>query len=554
MKNEKRFDEAFLSRGFQSFDKGPNRFSHHELSACHREAAVNLVNISTVSSIKTTISTQAAEAQKVAQEALSVIVTSLRFLALQNIAVQGARSDSGNFFELMKLRCIDNQSLSMWISKRDNWTSNTIQNEILGMLAHDVQRQIVVDVTKSPYIGLVADGTTDTDGKEQFSIVVRYLSTDDFGVHDAFLGMYNPTNSTADALTAAIRDVLVRLQIPMDKLRGHSFDGASNMSGRLHGVQAQLNASQPKSMFVHCVNHSLDLALQEIASEVALVRDSLTLVRDIANVFRESAKRKEKLRVIADDIAVLDGTNDSPAVLLALCPTRWCVRTRAITRLLKSWKVVMLALDELLLETGRGDAKSKMVGLRKQMSKMKTYLGVTVCQALFGPCEDLAKGLQSEKTTATGAIQGSNVLLTHLKKLRDADEFSHLYDQATIDATHLGLMIPDGAKEDQTTRSVRGPARYEMQQVTGAPHAFTVKEKLRCEYYSSLDLLTSEIQRRFDQPGLRHMATLERILTDSSITEEELSGAVTVYDDIDKHKLWREINMLQDLLQSQGEC
>jgi hypothetical protein len=59
------------------------------------------------------------------------------------------------------------------------------------------------------------------------------------------------------------------------------------MSGRLYGVQAQLNALQPKSLFVHCVNHFLDLALQKIASEVALVRDSLTLVSDIANVFCE---------------------------------------------------------------------------------------------------------------------------------------------------------------------------------------------------------------------------------------------------------------------------
>jgi Domain of unknown function (DUF4371) len=76
------------------------------------------------------------------------------------------------------------------------------------------------NVTESPQIGLVADGTTDTDGKEQFSIVVRYLSTDDFGVQYTFLGMYNPTNSTADALTAAICDVLVCLQIPISKLGG----------------------------------------------------------------------------------------------------------------------------------------------------------------------------------------------------------------------------------------------------------------------------------------------------------------------------------------------
>ena len=77
---------------------------------------------------------------------------------------------------------------------------------------------------------------------EQFSISVRYIDVSTFAVHDAFLGLYNPNSSSADALTAAIVDVMLRLNIPLTKLRGHSFDGASNISGRLKGVQAQLTA------------------------------------------------------------------------------------------------------------------------------------------------------------------------------------------------------------------------------------------------------------------------------------------------------------------------
>ena len=53
------------------------------------------------------------------------------------------------------------------------------------------------------------------------------------------------------------------------------------------------------------------------------------------------------------------------------------------------------------------------------MSKAKTYFAVAVCQALFGPCEELAKALQAVSTTVTGALVGSNVLLTHLRKLRN---------------------------------------------------------------------------------------------------------------------------------------
>jgi hypothetical protein len=75
------------------------------------------------------------------------------------------------------------------------------------------------------------------------------------------------------------------------------------MSGRLNGVRAQLRAMQPKSGYVNCVCHSLDLALRETARDVPMIRDSLSLVKDCTIVFRESAKRKQKLQQLADDIA-----------------------------------------------------------------------------------------------------------------------------------------------------------------------------------------------------------------------------------------------------------
>lgn len=545
LRSENRTDDAFTSRGFKNWDKGPDRFAKHEASANHLESLTNLATITSVPSIQSTLSLQIADKQKMAREALSVIFTSLRFLASQNMALRGARHDGGNFIELLKLRCDDRPCLKSWLSQRNNWTSDTIQNEILEMLAHDVQRQIVRDIEKSPYIGLIADGTTDVNGMEQFSISVQYLDVQSFAVHNAFVGMYNPSSSTADALTAAIVDVLLRLNISLDKLRGHSFDGASNMSGRLNGVQAQLKTMQPKSVFVHCVNHSLDLALQEIASDVPLIRNSLTLVKDCANVFRESAKRKQKLQKLADDIAVADGHNER-VTLLALCPTRWCVRYRAITKLLKFWKVVLSALDELILEPGRADVKCKMEGLRKQMTTMKAYFGVVVCQALFGPCEELATSLQAANTTATGAVRACNVLLVHLKKLRNEDEFDYLYGQAEIGAAELGLKVPH-ATDLASHRQVKAPPRYEMHNSTSEPHVFTEKAKLRSEYYTALDLLIAEVQRRFDQPSLAHMSALENVLSNEETTDDDVRDVLDIYDDIDGNKLLLERKMLVSL-------
>jgi hypothetical protein len=74
------------------------------------------------------------------------------------------------------------------------------------------------------------------------------------------------------------------------------------MSGHLNGVRAQLRAMEPKSGYVNFVCHSLDLALRETARDVPMIRDSLSLVKNCTVVFRESAKRKQKLQQLADDI------------------------------------------------------------------------------------------------------------------------------------------------------------------------------------------------------------------------------------------------------------
>ena len=123
---------------------------------------------------------------------------------------------------------------------------------------------------------------------------------------------------------------------------------------------------------------------------------------------------------------------------------------------------------------------------------MKTCFGVRVCEALFGQCEELAKALQAENTTATGALRASNILLAHLKTIRDEDEFDHLYSQAEIDAAQLGLKVSlasESEHESHRLRQARPPSSYEAQTNTSKPHIFTEKEKLRSEYYAALDLL-----------------------------------------------------------------
>jgi len=104
------------------------------------------------------------------------------------------------------------------------------------MLAHKLLPDTVAEVNESPYYSIIADGTTDVDGREQFSVSLRYV-TDELLPNECFVGFYQCPDSTAETLFSVITDVLIRLNLPLDKLRGHCFDGAANMSGCIKGVQ-----------------------------------------------------------------------------------------------------------------------------------------------------------------------------------------------------------------------------------------------------------------------------------------------------------------------------
>lgn len=124
-----------------------------------------------------------------------------------------------------------------------------------------------------------------------------------------------------------IKDIFLRLNSPLERLHGYCFDGASNMSGRVSGVQAKLKAQCPDSLYLHCSSHALDLVLQDVARDVRLIADTLNFVQGVSVILRESSKRKQLFQS-------LFGSGDVVCNVLGLCPTRWCIRTTAISRVM----------------------------------------------------------------------------------------------------------------------------------------------------------------------------------------------------------------------------
>ncbi len=113
---------------------------------------------------------------------------------------------------------------------------------------------------------------------------------------------------------------MIRLNLPLSQLRGQTYDGAANMSGRMQGVQAHLKKDQPLAVYVHCGPHCVNLIIQATCVSSPIIRDAMHLVHELGVLFNQSGKFK------AIFTATVKSDHSYPHTSLKpLCPTRWTV-------------------------------------------------------------------------------------------------------------------------------------------------------------------------------------------------------------------------------------
>ena len=107
-----------------------------------------------------------------------------------------------------------------------------------------VLRNVSADLQSSPFLTVMADETTDSSNREQVTLIFRRV-TQELEVHEEFVGLYHVASIDAAMLTTAIKDVLVRMNLPFKKLRGQCYDGASTMSSSKCGVAKRISDFEP---------------------------------------------------------------------------------------------------------------------------------------------------------------------------------------------------------------------------------------------------------------------------------------------------------------------
>ena len=124
-------------------------------------------------------------------------------------------------------------------------------------------------------------GTSLISNHEQLAIYIRWVDRC-YEVHEDLIGMVHVELTTSNSLTAAIKDVLIHCVLPLHQCRGQAYDGAANMMGHSTGVAKQLLSEEPAAIPVHCLAHSLNLCLQDVAKKCQPIRNALNVVMELS--------------------------------------------------------------------------------------------------------------------------------------------------------------------------------------------------------------------------------------------------------------------------------
>jgi hypothetical protein len=425
-------ETAFTIDGYCNWKKAIEKFTEHQSSRSHKFAVQQLVKPS--KPVDQQLIFHALTSQQQATRCLSVIFTSVKYLARQGQALRGHDEHDGNFMQLLRLRAADITELTLWLERKVDMTSHNIQNEIIQLYGQSVVRHICKKIQQAGTFAIIADGTQDVSRKEQTSICIRYVDND-LCPREEFLGLYEPPDTTGEVLAKCIMDVLLRLQLPLSALRGQTYDGASNMSGKYKGCQAVIQKEQPLALYVHCGAHCANLVAQSVGDSVVPVRDAMQSLQELGSLFSQSLKCRSAFAKIAES----DHSIGNFKQIRPLCPTRWLVRVAAIQDVMTQYALVLECLNEMSVPDGSSNVAARASDLYSQLCKGSLLLALKMALQVFSLLEILNKSLQARYQTVSGMLAAVEETLSALRDLRADELFDELLANTAEMITQLDL-------------------------------------------------------------------------------------------------------------------
>lgn len=539
---------ALVVKPHQRWKKAKEEFRRHEGTGYHKKCVQYSLGFLAVQENRVESIDKQLDSTKKAQieenrKRLTPIIKTVILCGRQGIALRGhddsgpllldePSANDGNFRALLRYRIDGGDEILKthikYSTSNATYLSPQIQNSIIEACEKIIKSELVNRVNKAGYFSVLADETTDIQGIEQFSLCVRYVHKNvinsEFTICEDFL-MFVPIHDlTGRALAKTMLESLQQMGLDLRYMRGQGYDGAAAMSGRFNGCQAVVQEQYPTALYVHCANHSLNLALTHSCT-VPQIRNCLGTVKEIITFFRCSAKRETVLKKKIHDI----NENTKRTRLLKFCETRWVEHHDSLFLFNDLYDAILQALYEIQNFID-ADASSKAYRYQAAMENGSFIIALIVTCQVFGLTYNLSKSLQSKECDLSNCVSQAEDLACEIQSLRaQADiKFNGLFREAVERSQRNGftIVLPRkvGTQVNRDNYSTNDPETFYRQSI----------------YITFLDFVAIQINQRFT----KHKTVIKKIQVVLpkicvNLSDKEMEEGINVlvehwYEDIDR--------------------
>ncbi|XP_071138553.1 zinc finger protein 862-like [Mytilus edulis] len=170
--------------------------------------------------------------------------------------------------------------------------------EILDAIDLEIESEIDEKISKSPYVTILADESTDISNNKKITINARIINPETSIPETVFLRNKSYSDGTGEGLTSVITEEMAKHNITNDKLIGFGSDGATVMSGSDKGVKGRLMELNPHMIHIHCMAHRLDFCTSQAAEGGQLMKHYQEWLTSVFYYFKASPTREGELHEV----------------------------------------------------------------------------------------------------------------------------------------------------------------------------------------------------------------------------------------------------------------
>ncbi|XP_052085604.1 zinc finger protein 862-like [Mytilus californianus] len=226
-------------------------------------------------------------------EAVILAMMAVYWLASEDLPLNKYESMI-NFLKKIGVTKLEN----LKVNERTNYESYYSATEILDVIDSEIESEIDEKISKSPYVTILADESTDISNRKKITINARIINPETSIPETVFLRDKSYADGTGEGLTSVIIEEMAKHKITNDKLIGFGSDGATVMSGSDKGVKGRLMELNPHMVHIHCMAHRLALCTSQAAEGVPLMKHYQEWLTSVFYYFKASPTREGELHEV----------------------------------------------------------------------------------------------------------------------------------------------------------------------------------------------------------------------------------------------------------------